>query len=257
MISIKKDPEIEKMRRAGRIVADVIMLLKELIRPGISTADIDRASEGYIRRSGATPSEKGYRVPGIPDPYPASVCTSVNEEVVHGIPSEDRYLENGDIVSVDIMACYEGYHGDACYTYPVGEISEARRNLLRITRASLDRAVDAAIPGNTLGDIGHAVESLIIPSGYGLVREYSGHGIGKRPHEAPMVPNYGTPGHGITLKPGMTLAIEPMVMAGGEELVSGADGWLVSTADGSDSAHFERTVLITHGDPEILTPWED
>ncbi len=257
MISIKKNQEIEKMRRAGRIVADVIMLLREMIRPGISTADIDRAAEDYIRRSGAYPSEKGYVVPGIPTPYPASVCASVNDEVVHGIPSEDRYLENGDIVSVDVMACFEGYHGDACYTYPVGDISGDRRALLDVTRRSLDRAVDAARSGNTLGDIGHAVESLIIPSGYGLVREYSGHGIGKRPHEAPMVPNYGRPGTGITLKPGMTLAIEPMVMAGREELISGPDGWLVSTADGSDAAHFERTVLITDGTPEILTPWED
>lgn len=257
MISIKKTREIEKMRRAGRIVADVIMMLKELIEPGITTADIDRAAEDCIRKAGAYPSEKGYKVPGIPDPYPASVCTSINDEVVHGIPSEDRYLENGDIVSVDIMACYDGYHGDACYTYPVGEISDSRRALLSITRRSLDLAVEKAKAGNTLGDIGNAVESLVIPAGYGLVREYSGHGIGKKPHEAPMVPNYGRPGRGITLKAGMTLAIEPMVMAGREELVQGADGWLVSTADGSDAAHFERTVLITEGNPEILTPWED
>lgn len=256
MISIKRPQEIEKMRRAGRIVADVIMLLRERIRPGISTADIDRAAEEYIRKSGAIPSEKGYKVPGIPDPYPASVCTSVNDEVVHGIPSEDRYLVDGDIVSVDIMACLDGYHGDACYSYPVGEISPERQALLDITRQSLDRAIDAARAGNTLGDIGHAVESLIIPAGYGLVREYSGHGIGKKPHEAPLVPNYGRPGRGITLKAGMTLAIEPMVMAGREDLIQGPDGWLVSTADGSDAAHFERTVLITEGSPEILTPWE-
>ncbi|PIE54711.1 MAG: type I methionyl aminopeptidase [Dethiosulfovibrio peptidovorans] len=257
MISIKKPHELEKMRRAGAIAADVLMLLKEMIRPGITTAAIDQAAEDYIRRSGATPSEKGYRVPGIPTPYPASVCASVNDQVVHGIPSENCRLEDGDIVSIDVMACYEGYHGDCCYTYAVGEISQSRRDLLNITRESLDRAIHMARAGNTLGHIGHAVESLVIPAGYGLVREYSGHGIGKRPHEAPMVPNYGRPGRGITLKSGMTIAIEPMVMSGREDLINGEDGWLVSTADGSDAAHFERTVHITEGEPEILTPWED
>lgn len=244
------------MRRAGQILADVIMILKEKIQPGQSTADIDRIVEDYIRSSGAIPSEKGYKVPGIPDPYPASVCTSINNEVVHGIPSEERYLESGDIISVDMMARFEGYHGDACYTYAVGEISKERQALLDITRLSLDKAIEVAVAGNTLGDIGHAVESLVIPSGYGLVREYSGHGIGKNPHEAPSVPNYGRPGRGITLKPGMTIAIEPMVMAGKEKLIQGSDGWLVSTADGSDAAHFEKTVLITEDAPEILTPWD-
>ncbi|MDY3868747.1 MAG: type I methionyl aminopeptidase [Pyramidobacter sp.] len=256
MISLKSSRDIEKMRRAGSIVAELLMELKSFIVPGITTADIDRFAEDFIRKSGATPSEKGYVVPGIPDPYPCSVCASVNDEVVHGIPSAKRVLLNGDIVSVDVMACYEGLHGDACYTYAVGDISPARQELIDVTRESLNRALAQVRPGATLGDIGHAVESYVLPKGYGIVREYAGHGIGRHPHEAPSVLNYGRPGTGITLLKGMTLAIEPMIMAGGEALVDGEDGWLVSTADGSDAAHFEKTVLVTADGAEILTPWQ-
>lgn len=170
MISLKSAGDIEKMRRAGAILAELLMNLKDFVKPGITTADIDRYAEDFIRKNGATPSEKGYAVPGIPDPYPASVCTSVNDEVVHGIPSDSRVLENGDIVSVDVMACYQGLHADACYTYAVGNVSPQRQALLDVTRESLERAIARVKAGATLGDIGHAVESFVKPKGYGIVR---------------------------------------------------------------------------------------
>lgn len=254
MISLKSADDIKKMRRAGEILAGLLTELKDFVKPGISTADIDRYAEDYIRKNGAVPSEKGYKVPGFP-PYPASICSSVNDEVVHGIPSENKVLKDGDIVSVDVMACYQGLHADACVTYPVGKISEERQALLDVTKESLERAIAQVRPGASVGDIGHAVESYVSPKGYGIVREYAGHGIGRNPHEAPCVLNYGEPGTGVTLLKGMVIAIEPMIMCGSEELKDGADGWLVSTADGSDAAHFERTVLVTEDGAEILTPW--
>ncbi len=256
MITLKKDHEIQKMRVACRIVKDVLMLLHERIKPGISTLELDEFAENYIRKNGATPSEKGYRVPGIPTPFPCSICSSINDEVVHGIPCSDRVLHEGDIVSVDLMACFEGYHGDAAYTYKVGNISSERQRLLDVTREALNRGIQAAGPGKTVGDIGHAVESFIFPQSFGIVREYAGHGLGKKQHEPPQVPNYGRPGRGVTLKPGMTIAIEPMIMNGEEKVYTGTDGWVVLTADGSDAAHFEKTVLITEEGVEILTPWE-
>ena len=213
MISLKTAKALEKMRVAGKIVTEVLMTMKDFVKPGVTTGEIDRLAEKIIRDMGATPSEKGYRVPGIPDPYPASVCTSINDEVVHGIPSDGRFLEEGDIVSVDVMACYDGYHGDACFTYPVGTISAQRQQLLDVTRGSLEAAIAVVRSGATVGDIGHAVESFVLPKGYGIVREYAGHGIGKRPHEAPTVLNYGAPGTGVTLIKGMTIAIEPMILA--------------------------------------------
>ena len=243
------------MRKAGQIVADVLDALAEAIRPGVSTAAIDKVAEDIILKEGAIPAFKGYRVPGIPIAFPGTVCASVNEEVVHGIPDPDRILEEGDIISIDVGASYSGYFGDAACTYPVGEVSGLRRRLIDATRESLEKAVKAATAGNTLGDIGHAVESFITAQGFGLVRDYAGHGIGAHLHEPPQVPNYGRRGRGITLKPGMTLAIEPMVMAGAEEVEVGPDRWVVKTADGSDAAHFEKTVLIRDGQPEILTPW--
>ncbi len=255
MISLKTADDIAKMRRAGSILAELIENLKSFIAPGITTADIDAVAEEFIRKNNATPSEKGYVVPGIANPFPASVCTSVNDEVVHGIPSDRKILKTGDIVSVDAMACFEGRHADACYTYPVGEISVARRALLDVTRESLDRAIAQVKAGATLGDIGNAVESYVKPKGYGIVREYAGHGVGRRLHEAPSVLNYGERGTGVTLLKNMTLAIEPMIMCGCEELKDGKDGWLVLTADGSDAAHFEKTVLVTQDGAEILTPW--
>ena len=255
MISLKSAGDIEKMRHAGAILAELLTNLTEIIKPGITTADIDRYAEDFIRKNGATPSEKGYVVPGIPEPYPASVCTSVNDEVVHGIPNDSRVLRDGDIVSVDVMACYQGLHADACRTYAVGTLSPQRQALLDVTQESLERAIAQVKAGATLGDIGHAVESFVKPKGYGIVRDYAGHGIGRHPHEAPTVLNCGAPGTGVTLLKGMTIAIEPMITAGGEALVDGDDGWLVVTADGSDAAHFEKTVLVTSDGAEILTPW--
>ncbi len=256
MITLKKDHEIAKMRKAGSIVADILMSLREIIKPGISTMELDQFAEEYIRNNGAIPSEKGYRVPGIPTPFPSSICASINNEVVHGIPSSERILQEGDIVSVDLMACYQGYHGDAAYTYMVGDAGPVRSELVKVTREGLSRAIKAAGPGKTVGDIGNAVEKFISPLGYGIVRDYAGHGLGKNQHEPPQVPNYGKPGRGVTLKPGMTIAIEPMIMTGSEKVYTGSDGWVVLTSDGSDAAHFEKTVLITDEGVEILTPWE-
>ncbi|QTX31506.1 type I methionyl aminopeptidase [Aminithiophilus ramosus] len=256
MITLKSDHEIRNMKQAGRIVVDVLRLLEELIVPGVDTLTLDETAEALIVKSGGVPATKGYRVPGIASPYPASLCTSVNDEVVHGIPSRDRILREGDIVSVDIVVGYDRYFGDAARSYPVGAVSEARRDLLQVTRESLDRALAAVRGGATLGDVGHAVESYVKPRGFGLVRDYAGHGIGRHMHEPPQVPNYGKPGRGLVLKPGMTLAIEPMVMSGGERVVTRPDGWTVVTADGSDAAHFEKTVLVTAEGAEILTPWE-
>ncbi|HRV99351.1 MAG TPA: type I methionyl aminopeptidase, partial [Aminobacteriaceae bacterium] len=173
----------------------------------------------------------------------------------HGIPSRDRFLEEGDIISIDVGTCFSGYYGDAACTYPVGRVSPVREKLLSVTKKSLEEALLVAQAGRTLGDIGHAVERCVLESGYGIVRDYSGHGIGKYLHEPPQIPNYGQPGRGITLKSGMTLAIEPMVMTGSEDVVTGSDQWVVKTADGSDAAHFEKSVLVKDGDPEILTPW--
>ncbi len=255
MITLKREADLVYMRKAGKIVADVLDMIAAMIRPGISTGHIDDAAEELIRAGGATPAFKGYRVPGIPVPFPSAVCASINEEIVHGFPSKDRILKEGDILSIDVGTCYSGYYGDAAFTYPVGSVSPERKKLLAVTRESLEKAIEQARSGNTLGDIGYAVESWVAPHGYGLVRDYSGHGIGTHLHEPPQIPNYGRPGRGITLKPGMTLAIEPMVMAGGEDVEVGEDNWIVFTADRSDAAHFERTVLIRDGEPEILTPW--
>lgn len=256
MITLKADHEIRKMRQAGQIVVDVLHLLEELIRPGVDTLTLDEAAEALIVKSGGLPATKGYQVPGIASPYPASLCTSVNDEVVHGIPSRERVLKDGDMISVDIVVGYDHYFGDAARTYAVGTISEARSKLLQVTHESLHRALAVVREGATLGDVGHAVESYVTSQGFGLVRDYAGHGIGRHMHEPPQVPNYGKPGRGLVLKPGMTLAIEPMVMAGGEQVVTKPDGWTVVTADGSDAAHFEKTVLVTAEGAEILTPWE-
>lgn len=255
MITLKKDKELILMRKGGQIVADVIDMIGAMIRPGLSTEEINSAAEDLIQKEGGVPSFKGYRVPGISLPFPGAVCASINEEIVHGIPRKDRILEEGDIISIDVGASYKGYHGDAAFTFPVGAVSPERRKLLDVTRGSLDNALSVAVAGNTLGDIGHAVESFIAPHGYGLVRDYSGHGIGSKLHEPPQIPNYGRLGRGITLKAGMTLAIEPMVMIGEEMVEVGADQWVVVTADRSDAAHFERSILIRDGEPEILTPW--
>ena len=243
------------MRRAGKVVAEVLDLLREAVRPGISTGELDRMAEEHIRSCGAEPAFKGYRPAPSMSPFPGTICASINEEIVHGFPSDGRRLAEGDILSVDVGACLDGYYGDAACTYPVGAVSAERRKLLDVTEASLNRAIAAALAGRTIGDIGHAVESYVVPLGYGIVRDFTGHGVGKKLHEAPQVPNFGRSGRGVTLQPGMTLAIEPMIMAGREKVLIGENGWVVVTADGSDAAHFERSIAVTANGPEILTPW--
>ena len=256
MITFKSDRDLAKMRRAGLIVADILKLMRDMVKPGIDTLTLDEAAENLVIRSGAKPAFKGYKVPWIPVPFPGTICASVNEEVVHGIPSRDRILQEGDIISIDTGASLDGYFGDAACTFAVEAISESRQRLLDITLASLHSGMAAVKPGATIGDVGFAVERVVTPAGFGLVRDYAGHGIGRKLHEAPQVPNFGKPGSGVTLKSRMTFCVEPMVMSGAEDVKSLSDGWTVVTADGSDAAHFENSLLVTENGVEILTPWE-
>lgn len=255
MIHLKTEQELVLMRKAGKVVADILDALREILRPGVSTGELDRVAEKYIQASGGTAAFKGYRPSHASVPFPGTICASVNEEVVHGIPNDARILKEGDIVSVDVGVCLGGYYGDAACTYPVGEISGVRKKLLNVTEKALELAISAALKGNTVGDIGYAVESYVLKQGFGVVRDYTGHGVGKKLHEPPQVPNFGKPGRGVTLQRGMTLALEPMVMAGKEEVRLGSNEWVVVTADASDAAHFERSVVVTDEGPEILTPW--
>jgi len=255
MIHLKTEEDIALMRLAGKVVADILDALRETVRPGVSTAELDRVAERYIRESGGTASFKGYRPSYAEKPFPGSICASVNQEIVHGIPSDAIILEEGDIVSVDVGVFLNGYHGDAACTYPVGAVKAGRKKLLDVTEKALELAIAAVAAGKTVGDIGHAIESYVLAQGFGVVREYTGHGLGKKLHEAPQVPNFGKPGKGVTLQRGMTLAIEPMVVTGKEKVKVGADRWVVVTADGSDAAHFERSLVVTDGGSEILTPW--
>ncbi len=256
MIKIKSSSEIELMKIAGRVTAEVLDIMRDVIRPGISTGELDRIAEEHIRKNNGIPAFKNYKPAFDMTPFPGTICASINEEVVHGIPDFNRILNEGDIISVDVGAYVNGYCGDAACTYPVGNISPERQKLLDATENALNRAIQAAVPGNTLGDIGFAVESYVTPLGLGIVRDYTGHGIGKKMHEAPQIPNYGKAGQGMILKAGMTLAIEPMIMSGQESVEVGANGWTVSTCDKSDAAHFERSIVITPDGPEILTNWK-
>ena len=246
MISVKSRHELEIMREAGRIVAMAHAQVKRVVAPGITTRELDDVVEQVIQRAGATPSFRGYQG------FPASICTSVNEELVHGIPGE-RQLHEGDIVSVDIGAFFKGYHGDSAYTYAVGSISQEAQRLLDVTEASLYEGVKRAVVGNRLSDISHAIQSYVDPSGMSIVREYVGHGIGREMHEAPQIPNFGAPGRGPRLKAGMVLAIEPMVNAGGPDVRTLLDNWTVVTEDGSLCAHFEHTVAVDDNGPVLLT----
>lgn len=247
MIILKSPREIDIMEQANKIVAETHAFLAEKVAPGITTEEIDRLGDQFIRDKGAEPSFKGYRG------YPASICISINEEVVHGIPSPDRVLTEGDIVSLDIGAFYKGFHGDAARTLPVGQISQEAEKLIDITERSFHEAVKKAEPGNRLTDISSMVQEVAEENGFSVVREYVGHGIGHDMHEDPQIPNFGPPGRGPVLKEGMTLALEPMLNAGGYQVKSLDDGWTVVTEDGSLSAHYENTIAVTDTVPRILS----
>lgn len=246
MITIKSNRELNYMRDAGRVVAGTFAALEPAVVPGVTTQELDTIAEDYIRRQGAKPAFKGLYG------FPASICASVNEQVVHGIPGL-RSLESGDIIGIDIGAEINGYFGDSAVTFPVGTVSEKDLDLLRVTEAALYAGISRAVDGNRLTDISHAVQTHVESRGYSVVRDYVGHGIGSKMHEEPQVPNFGRPGRGPRLEAGMTIAIEPMVNVGTHEVMTLADNWTVVTRDGKRSAHFEHSIAITRGEPEILT----
>lgn len=247
MITIRTPEEIEKIALASKLTADTLSLLEKTVRPGISTLELDRIAEEYIRSNGGIPSCKGY------EGYPASLCTSVNDMVVHGIPSAKKFLRKGDIISIDLVVELNGYMGDSCITIPVGHTNKKNLQLIEVTEQALFAGIKQAVPGNHVGDIGYAVEKTVKPYGYGVLREYVGHGIGTDMHEDPEVPNYGTPGHGPRLEEGMVICIEPMITMGSPDILTLRDGWGVVTADGKPAAHIEHTVAITKDGPRILT----
>lgn len=256
MIARKSGREIESMRRAGRLVAEVLALVEEKLEPGVTTRELDQLAERHIRAAGATPSFLGYlgngRYGTDPHAFKGTICASIDDEVVHGIPS-DRAIRNGQIVSIDVGAIVDGWHGDGARTFLVGDVPEATRNLVDATQAALMAGIAAALPGNRLGDISGAIEDVATPHGYGIVRQFVGHGIGTQMHEEPQVTNYRTGARGILLQPGLCLAIEPMLTLGREAVEVKPDGWTVVTTDGSMAAHFEHTIAITDNGPEILT----
>jgi methionyl aminopeptidase len=247
VIVCRSASELERMREAGRLVGEVLTELAALVAPGVTTADLDAAAEKRILAAGAVPAFKGYHG------YPATICASLNEEVIHGIPSGRRALKAGDILSIDVGASLDGYFGDSAVTLPVGRVTEEAATLLRATEESLYKAIERVRPGARISDIGHAVQQHVEAFGFTVVREFVGHGIGQKMHEEPQVPNYGDPGRGPRLAEGMVLAIEPMVNAGKASVKVLADGWTAVTRDGSLSAHFEHTVAVTAGEPWILT----
>ena len=247
MFVIKNDEQIALMKVAGRITAEALEVARELVRPGISTKEIDTKIRRHIEKSGATPSFLGY------GGFPGSACISINEQVIHGIPSERVILNEGDIVKIDVGARYRGYNGDSARTFPVGKVSDEALRLISVTEKSFYEAMKVARPGNRVGDLGFAVENFVISNGFSVVRDYVGHGVGKDLHEEPEIPNFGRAGRGVRLYPGMTLAIEPMVNAGSYDVRVLKDGWTVVTSDGKLSAHYENSILITENDPIILT----
>lgn len=255
-IFLKTEDEIDAMQRANRLVGDTLGELAKHIQPGVTTLQLDRIAEEFIRDHGAVPTFKGFPNP-FGGPFPASICTSVNEVVVHGIPSEKIVLKDGDIISIDCGTLFDGHCGDSCYTFCVGEVSKEKRELLATTKASLYKAIEVARAGNHIGDIGHAVQSYCEAKGYGIVRELTGHGIGRKMHEDPKVPNYGNVGEGETLKVGMCIAIEPMVTMGDKAIGLLPDKWSIRTIDCKPAAHFEHTIAIRHGKAEILSSFEE
>ena len=254
MVTIKSKREIELMREAGRVTALTHKAIEDAIKPGMTTADIDRIAEETMKKYGAVSAEKGYDpgIRGVP-PYPAATCISINDEVIHGVPSSKRVIKDGDIVSVDLVALKNGYNGDAARTFIVGNVSEEAKRLVEITRQAFFEGIKYAKKGNRIGDVSHAIGEFVRQNGYSVVREFQGHGIGREMHEDPGIPNYGKAGRGIRLEPGMTLAIEPMVIQGKPNILELDDGWTIITEDGSMAAHYENTILITEKEPEILT----
>ena len=250
MIIIKNSEQLQIMKKAGKITAEALLVARELIRPGISTKEIDTKIRTFIEKCGAVPSFLGY------GGFPGSACISVNNEVIHGIPSPKVILHEGDIVKIDVGARYCGYNGDSARTYPVGNVSEEALRLISVTEMSFYEAMKVARQGNRIGDIGSAIENFVISNGFSVVKKYIGHGVGRDLHEEPEVPNFGNPGRGPRLYAGMTLAIEPMVNVGTDDVRVLRDGWTVVTADGKLSAHYENSIAITESDPIILTSCE-
>lgn len=254
MVTIKSKKEIELMREACKVVALTYQDLEQKIKPGMTTWELDQIAEKKMRELGAIPAEKGYDVGirGIP-PYPASICVSINDEVIHGIPSKNRIIKEGDLVSIDTVALKDGFNGDAARTFLVGKVSKEAQRLVEVTKQAFFEGIQYAKPGFRIGDISHAIGEYVNSKGYSVVREFQGHGIGKEMHEDPGIPNYGKAGRGLRLEPGMTLAIEPMVIQGKPNILELEDGWTIITEDGSLAAHYENTILITEKEPEILT----
>jgi len=247
MIVLKTPTEIQKMKKAGKVVGDLLKHLEEKIKPGMTTKQLDTIADNFIKRQGARASFLGYMG------YPASICVSIDDEVVHGIPSDKRYLEEGSIVSIDVGAIVDGWHGDAARTYAVGEISPEKKRLIEVTKESFFKGIENFKEGGRLGDISEAIQRYVEANGYSVVRQLVGHGIGREMHEEPSVPNYGRAGHGVRLSKGMVLAIEPMVNMGRYHVFTLEDGWTVKTEDGLPSAHYENTVALTGDGIEILT----
>ena len=250
VVTIKRASEIAMMRAAGQILAGILDVLEAQLRPGVTSGELDDIAARMIRESGAVSSFKGY---GSNPPFPGVICASVNDEVVHGIPSPRRRLNHGDVVSIDIGCIVDGWHADCARTWTIGEVSPEVRQLIDATRRGMEAGIAAAVPGNHLGDIGHAIESVAHEFGYGIVRPFVGHGIGQSMHEDPQVPNYGRPGAGMRIEAGMCFAIEPMFTRGGDEVEVDDDGWTVRTADGALAAHFENTIAVTSDGPDVLT----
>ena len=254
MITLKSERDLEGLRRAAALVGEAHAEVARRVRPGVATGELDRVAEEVLRDAGGRPAFKHYEIPGT-TPYPATLCISVNDVVVHGIPGAYR-LREGDVVSVDCGVELDGYFGDFAYTYAVGEVTEEKARLLSVTKQSLYEGISHTFEGNRLGDLGHAIQRYCESRGYGVVRDLVGHGIGRRMHEDPQVPNFGRRGHGKKLRAGMTLCIEPMISAGTEQVTVDADGWTVRTADGAPAAHYEHMVCVRRGEAEVLSSFE-
>lgn len=248
--TIKRSSEIDRMRAAGQILAGILEVLRAEVRPGVSTGELDAIAERMLRDAGAVPSFKGY---GSNPPFPGVICASINDEVVHGIPSSRRRIADGDVVSIDVGCIVDGWHADCARTWILGDVPPEVTELVDATRRGMEAGIAAAVPGNRLGDVGHAIESVAHERGYGIVRPFVGHGIGRSMHEEPQVPNYGRPGTGMLIEAGMCFAIEPMFTLGGDDVYVADDNWTVRTADGELAAHFENTIAVTEHGPDLLT----